>query len=229
MVGVSESTMRLLPVTFSSSFLRKAKGLRLLCDLRRSLQFLETLGKTRIANFARSHKSRRHMDIVHLQEKSSSGGCLGTNRGCNIDAPGDDVSQGQYFVEAQESQPINLLFAALFDLIIYRTTKVGLFIPSAGEGCDLDAIFAENVPHVKDDLKYLIYSAAFNLASRTQLRSRADRSMFTEAVYRVLQRLAQNVSHQWRSYQQKDEEAAGVLVCPASAEQQVFLTKGRRQ
>ena len=50
-----------------------------------------------------------------------------------------------------KSSLINLLFAALFDLIIYRTTKVGLFIPSAGEGCDLDAIFANKVPKIKDD------------------------------------------------------------------------------
>ena len=96
-------------------------------------------------------------------------------RGCDIDAPGDDHSQGQYFVGNNKSPPINLLFAALFDLIVFRTTKIGLFVPCAREGRDLDAIFAKKVPKVKDDerekwlvgakilayLKYLIYSAAF--------------------------------------------------------------------
>ena len=52
---------------------------------------------------------------------------------------------------------------------------MGLLIPCAAEGRDLDAIFVETVPKVKDDereiwlvgaeilayLKYLIYSAAF--------------------------------------------------------------------
>ena len=52
---------------------------------------------------------------------------------------------------------------------------MGLLIPSASEGRDLDAIFADKVPKIKDDendkwivgaeilayLKYLIYSAAF--------------------------------------------------------------------
>ena len=52
---------------------------------------------------------------------------------------------------------------------------MGLFIPSASECRDLDAIFAKKVPKIKDDkndkwllgaeilayLKYLIYSAAF--------------------------------------------------------------------
>ena len=62
-----------LPVTPSTSFLRKAfkaKGLLLLCDLRRTpspfspYYFLEALGKTRIASFARSYKSQWHMDII---------------------------------------------------------------------------------------------------------------------------------------------------------------------
>ena len=63
-------------------------------------------------------------------------------RGCDINAPGDDLSQGQYFVENNKSPTINLLFAALFDLIICRTAKMGLLIPCAAEGRDLAAIFA---------------------------------------------------------------------------------------
>ena len=38
----------------------------------------------------------------------------------DIDAAGDGLSQGQYFVKTNKSPPINLLFAALIDLIICR-------------------------------------------------------------------------------------------------------------
>ena len=91
-------------------------------------------------------------------------------------APGDDVSQEPYFVLTNKSPLINLLFAALLDRIICRTTKRGLLlILSASEGRDLDAKFAKMVPKIKDDendkwlvgaeilayLQYLIYSAAF--------------------------------------------------------------------
>ena len=72
-------------------------------------------------------------------------------RGGDIDAPGNDLSQGPYIVETNKSPPINLLFAAGFDLIICCTTKVGTLIPCAVEGRDLNAIFAEKVPKVKDD------------------------------------------------------------------------------
>ena len=75
-------------------------------------------------------------------------------RGCDIDAPGNDLSQGRYFVLTNKSPPINLFFAAaaaLFDLIICRTTKMGLLIPIASEGHDLDAIFAKKVPKIKND------------------------------------------------------------------------------
>ena len=51
----------------------------------------------------------------------------------------------------QPSLRCTLLFAALSDLIICRTTKVGLLIPCAVEGHDVDAILAEKVPKVKDD------------------------------------------------------------------------------
>ena len=57
-----------------------------------------------------------------------------------MDAPGDDLSQGQYFVKTNKSPQINLLFAALFDLIICCTMKMGLLIPCAVEGRELDAI-----------------------------------------------------------------------------------------
>ena len=63
-------------------------------------------------------------------------------RGGDINSPGDDLSQGSYFVESNKSPPINLLFAALFDLIICRTTKMGLLIPCAADGRDFDATFA---------------------------------------------------------------------------------------
>jgi len=91
----------------------------------------------------------------------------------DIDAPGDDLSKGPYFVGTPTSPEINLLFAALFDLIICRTTKMGLFIPAPNR--NIDAIFADKVPQIHDDevqkwlvgadilayLKWLIYTAAF--------------------------------------------------------------------
>ena len=60
-------------------------------------------------------------------------------------------SKGKYFVETNNSPQINLLFAALFDLNICRITKMGILIPCAVEGHDVDAIFAKKVPKVKDD------------------------------------------------------------------------------
>ena len=53
-----------------------------------------------------------------------------------MDAPGDDLSQGQYFVKTNKSPQINLLLATLFNLIICRTTKMSLLIPCAAEGRD---------------------------------------------------------------------------------------------
>ena len=50
-------------------------------------------------------------------------------RSSDINAPGNDLSRGRYFVETNKSPPINLLFTALFDLIICHTTKMGLLIP----------------------------------------------------------------------------------------------------
>ena len=73
----------------------------------------------------------------------------------DIDALGNDFSQGQYFVETNKSPPINLLFAALFDLIICRTNgpSDSLRRACAVEGHDVEAIFAKKVPNLnpKDD------------------------------------------------------------------------------
>ena len=96
-------------------------------------------------------------------------------RRTKIDAPGDDLSKGQYFFETTDSPAINLLFAALFDLIICRTTKMGLFVQSPPEGCTLDAVFAQKNPKIQDGedekwfvganilayLKLLIYTTSF--------------------------------------------------------------------
>ena len=60
---------------------------------------------------------------------------------------GDDLSQGPYFVETNKSPLINLLFAALFNPIVCSTTKIGLLIPSAVEGRDLDAITTQSQLH----------------------------------------------------------------------------------
>jgi hypothetical protein len=91
----------------------------------------------------------------------------------DINSPGDDLSKAPYFVETNGSPDLNLLFAALFDLIICRGTKMGLFVPSSHR--NLDTIFADKVPQIHDDevptwlvsadilayLKWLIYTAAF--------------------------------------------------------------------
>ena len=69
-------------------------------------------------------------------------------------------------------------------------------------------------------LKYPIYSAAFKDPIEEPCRS------IREEFYRGWRRTFRT-SELGRSYQQKDEEAAGVLVCQASAEQQAFLTQGR--
>jgi hypothetical protein len=59
------------------------------------------------------------------------------------DEPGDDLSKAPYFTETDGSPDLNLLFAALFDLIICRGTKMGLFVPSSQR--NLDTIFAYKV------------------------------------------------------------------------------------
>ena len=82
-----------------------------------------------------------------MQDKSN----WGPAREGDINAPGDDLfSRGPYFV-TDESPAINVLFAALFDLPICRTAKMGLLIPFDVYGSTLDAIFAEKVPEIKHD------------------------------------------------------------------------------
>ena len=94
---------------------------------------------------------------------------------------------------------------ALFDLLICSTMKMGLLIPCAGDGRDLDAIFAEKVPKGKGRRardtttqyyesvvwrvgteilaylkpEYLIYSASFKDPTAEQRRSIHEE--FTEA------------------------------------------------
>ena len=89
------------------------------------------------------------MDILLFAEKIEQWSCLGTQhglRGADINAPGHDLSQQPYFVENSKSPRIKLLFTVLLDLIICCTTKMGLLILCAVEGCNLHAIFAEKDP-----------------------------------------------------------------------------------
>ena len=65
----------------------------------------------------------------------------------DLNAPGKDLSQGQYFAKTNSSPQINLLI----DLIICSTTKIGFLAPCAVEDRDLDAIFNETAPKVKND------------------------------------------------------------------------------
>ena len=80
------------------------------------------------------------MDIFYFSGKIEQWRLLGTQAhpasGDDMDAPGDDLSQGQYFVKTNKSPQINLLLATLFNLIICRTTKMSLLIPCAAEGRD---------------------------------------------------------------------------------------------
>ena len=84
-----------------------------------SLQFLEALGKTRIANVARSYKLGDTRKLFYLQERSSSGGRLGTQpmvaTSIHQSRPDADLWKGPYFVETNDSPPINLPLVALFD------------------------------------------------------------------------------------------------------------------
>ena len=114
--------------------------------------------------------------VYCLQETSSSGGCLGTQP-VTLTSMHQAMTffKGQYFVETTNSQAINLLFAALFDLIFCHTTKMGLFVPAPAEGCTLNAVLAKKIPKIQDEedekwlvgadilayLKRLITTAAF--------------------------------------------------------------------
>ena len=53
---------------------------------------------------------------------------------------------------------INLLFAGLFDLFIGRITQMGLLVPNAAHGRDLDQIFEHKLPKIieTEDTRYLI-------------------------------------------------------------------------
>ena len=66
----------------------------------------------------------------------------GPARDGDIYVPGDDLFKGPYFVATDKSLAINLLFEALFDLILCCATKMGFPVLSAAEGRALDVIFA---------------------------------------------------------------------------------------
>ena len=90
--------------------------------------------------------------------------------------PGDDLRTAPYYTKTADSPVINLLFAALYDLIICRITKMSSLAP--GPGRTLQTIFQEKIPKIQPAdprerekfvvgpeliayLKWLIYSAAF--------------------------------------------------------------------
>ena len=89
------------------------------------------------------------LKLFYLQDKSSSGDCLGTQPMVVTSIHQATIyPNGRYFVATDISPVINLVFSALLDLIICRTTQMGLHVPSAAESCTLDAIFAEKVPKI---------------------------------------------------------------------------------
>jgi len=91
----------------------------------------------------------------------------------------DDLSRPPFYDKTQASPVINVLFAALWDLILCRITKMSYLAPSAGRG--IKDIFDEKIPAISgvdaDDanatekhlvspelmayLKWLIYTAPF--------------------------------------------------------------------
>ena len=90
--------------------------------------------------------------------------------------PGDDLRAAPYYTKTNESPVFNQLFAALYDLILCRITKMSSLAPSPGR--TLEAIFQEKIPKINpaDEterakfvispeliayLKWLIYTAAF--------------------------------------------------------------------
>ena len=90
--------------------------------------------------------------------------------------PGYDLRVALYYTKTNESPILNQLFAALYDLILCRITKMSSLAPSPGR--TLDAIFDEKIPKINpaDEkerekfvvspeliayLKWLIYTAAF--------------------------------------------------------------------
>lgn len=90
--------------------------------------------------------------------------------------PGDDLRKSPYFTKTNDSPIFNQLFAALYDLILCRITKMSSLAPSPGR--DIDAIFQEKIPKINPEdetererflispeliayLKWLIYTAAF--------------------------------------------------------------------
>jgi hypothetical protein len=70
----------------------------------------------------------------------------------DVDALATDVS-------ATDVLPlINLLSAGLFDLIIDSIMQMGLLVPNAAQGRDLNQIFEHNLPKIRvtEDTRYLI-------------------------------------------------------------------------
>lgn len=104
--------------------------------------------------------------------------------------PGDDLRAAPYYTKTNESPVFNQLFAALYDLILCRITKMSSLAPSPGR--TPEAIFQEKIPKINpaDEterarfligpeliayLKWLIYTAAFkdpNAGDRGAIHSR---------------------------------------------------------
>ena len=142
-------------------------------------------------------------------------------RGCDIDAPGYELSKGQYFV-GQWISTNEFFLVALFDLIICHTTKMGLLfppLPPVPRSCRSQPRchirqegFQDQGWQAREMACWRWYLSLPQVAHiQCCLQGPNCWAARIELVYWVLQRLAQNVSSQWRTYPQKAEEAAGVL------------------
>ena len=102
----------------------------------------------------------------------TNGPCLGLRTGYienwRLGPEGDDVRTSPYFTVHRSSPNFNKLFAALYDVIFSKLTKMGRLIPGAGR--PLRDIFKEKIPgterHLVSEeliayLSWLIYVAAF--------------------------------------------------------------------
>ena len=150
-------------------------------------------------------------------------------RGGDIDAPGDDLSKGQHFQVCRDRQ----IFA---DQPSIRCPVRHDYLPhyedgpprsSDAEGRNLDAIFAEKIPKIKDEmndkwlvgaeilayLKWLIYTAAFKDPSAeprgSTIRSFSEAGAERFAPMKILS--SESCRSSW---------SAGM---PTSAEQEAFL------
>ena len=69
--------------------------------------------------------------------------------GAEDDAVNDNLRNRPFYDRGRTSPAFNLLFAALWDLILPRITKMGIFAPEAGSS--IEDVFNMKAPALADD------------------------------------------------------------------------------